>query len=614
MVIRADPAGGIFISYRRQETSHLAGRLYDRLADHFGEDQVFMDVDTIDPGVDFTEAITRAVGTCQVLLAVIGPQWLTAADKEGYRRLDSPDDIVRLEVGAALQRDVRVIPILVEGAVMPRRQELPDSLAGLARRNALAVRHDSFRYDVQRLVTVIEGVLRATTPSMGMADVQAETRYVWLGQNRVAYQVLGQGQHDLVITPGSFTHVDTMWEDPAAALMFRRLASFARLIRFDRLGTGASDPAPLDHLPPWESSAKELAAVLDEVGSERAAILASLDAGSMAMYFAATKPERTSALILFNTTAKYLAADDYPIGVPREVAEAFLDQVDQLWGTEAMAQLTVPSRADDARFRRWIARAARSAASPRAAQAFLRVMFQIDARPLLPLIHAPTLVLHRTGYPILPIGHARFLAEQIPDAKLIELPGSDALLPYQDADIVLDHIEAFLGQLRRPPAPARVLASVLFTEIVGSTDPPGLLGDWRSRQLLDLHDELARRTVEKFQGQLIKTSDDGILATFDGPGRGIRCAVALRDELRGIGLQIRAGLHIGEVELQDGGVGGMAVDLAARVMTAAGSGEVFISRTVGDLIVGSNITVDDRGSHALKGIEGSWQLFAVTRA
>jgi class 3 adenylate cyclase len=357
-----------------------------------------------------------------------------------------------------------------------------------------------------------------------------------------------------------------------------------------------------------------LAAVLDEVGSERAAILGGLDAGPMGIYAAATKPERTSALILFNTTARFLAADDYPIGVPREVAEALLDQVDRLWGTEAMAQLTVPSRADDERFRRWIARAARSTASPRAAQAFLRALFEIDARPLLPLIHAPTLVLHRTGSPMIPIEHGRFLAEQIRDAKLIELPGSDATLPHQAADVVLDHVEAFLRNLRRPVVLDRVLATVLFTDIVASTEQAGRVGDRRWRELLAVHDDTARRVVEEFQGQLVKTTGDGILATFDGPGRGIRCAAALRDELRGIGLQIRAGLHAGEVELRDGDVGGIAAHLAARVMAAAGSGEIFISRTVRDLVVGANIAVEDRGPHALKGIEGTWQLFAVTRA
>jgi class 3 adenylate cyclase len=445
------------------------------------------------------------------------------------------------------------------------------------------------------------------------AGVQPETRYVWLGQDRIAYQVLGQGPPDLVVTPGSFTHVDTMWEDPAAALMLRRLASFARLIRFDRVGTGASDPAPLDHLPPWESYAEELAAVLDEVGSERAAIFVSLDAGPMALYFASTKPERTSALILFNTSAKYITADDYPIGVPREVAEALLGQLDQLWGTEAMAQLAVPSRADDERFRRWYAKLLRSAVSPRAAQAFLRAMMEIDARPLLPLIHAPTLVLHRTGYPLVPLEHGRYLAQHLPDARLVELPGSDAALYWQAAGIALDNIEEFLGDLQRPTAPDRVLATVLFTDIVASTEQAGRLGDRRWRELLDVHDELARRVVEEFQGQLIKTTGDGILATFDGPGRGIRCAAALRDELRGIGLQIRAGLHTGEVELRDHDVGGIAVHIAARVMALAGPGEILTSRTIRDLVAGSGISADDRGLHALKGLDETWQLFAITR-
>jgi class 3 adenylate cyclase len=241
-------------------------------------------------------------------------------------------------------------------------------------------------------------------------------------------------------------------------------------------------------------------------------------------------------------------------------------------------------------------------------------MFEIDARPLLPLIHAPTLVLHRTGYPILPIEHGRYLAEHIPDAKLIELPGADATLPHQTADVVLNHVEELLGTLRRPPAPTRVLSTVLFTDVVASTEEAGRLGDRRWRELLNVHDDLARRLVEEFGGQLVKTTGDGILATFDGPGRGIRCAAALRDELRGIGLQIRAGLHTGEVEQRDDDIGGIAVHLAARVMAAAGSSEILISRTVRDLIAGANITVEDRGPHTLKGIDEPWQLFAITRA
>jgi class 3 adenylate cyclase len=442
--------------------------------------------------------------------------------------------------------------------------------------------------------------------------VLPETRYAWLGQDRIAYQMLGQGPPDLVMT-GAVT-IDVAWEDPGVALFLRSLASFSRLILFDRRGTGASDPPPPDPLPPWESHAEELAVVLDEVGSERAAILAEIDTTPSAILFAATRPEHTSALILVHASAKYVASDDYPIGIPREVAEALVAQVDQLWGTDAMAAMFVPSRAGDERFRRWWAKLLRTGASPRAARALLRTVLEVDLRPLLPLIQAPTLVLHRRDFHVPPVDHAHFLVEHIPGARLAELPGADMSVIWDSPELALDLIEEFLTGVRRIPEPKRVLATVLFTDIVGSTEQASRLGDRRWRELLEVHDELARRLVEEFQGQLVKTTGDGILATFDGPGRGIRCAAALRDELGGISLQIRAGLHTGEVELRDGDVGGIAVHLAARVMAVAGSGEIFTSRTVRDLVVGANITVENRGPHVLKGIEGAWQLFAVTRA
>jgi class 3 adenylate cyclase len=444
------------------------------------------------------------------------------------------------------------------------------------------------------------------------AGVQPETRYAWLGQDRIAYQVLGDGPPDLVMT-GAVT-IDVAWENPGVALFLRSLASFSRLILFDRRGTGASDPPPLDPLPPWESYLEELAVVLDEVGSERAAILAEIDTTPTAIFFAATRPERTSALILVHASAKYVASDDYPIGIPREVAEALVAQVDQLWGSDAMAAMYVPSRAGDERFRRWFAKVLRTGASPRAARALLRTVLEVDLRPLLPLIQVPTLVLHRRDFHVPPVEHAHFLVEQIPGAKFAELPGADMSVIWDTPELALDLIEEFLTGVRRIPEPKRVLATVLFTDIVGSTERATRLGDRHWRELLEVHDELARRLVGEFQGQLVKTTGDGVLATFDGPGRGIRCAATLRDELRGIGLQIRAGLHTGEVELRDGDVGGIAVHIAARVMAAAGPDEIFTSRTVRDLIVGATITVEDRGPHALKGIEGTWQLFAVTRA
>jgi class 3 adenylate cyclase len=442
--------------------------------------------------------------------------------------------------------------------------------------------------------------------------VQPETRYARLGDDRIAYQMLGQGPPDLVVTLNSFGHIDIAWEDPGFALFLRTLASFSRLILFDRRGTGASDPLPQGSLPPWESYGEDLVAVLDEVGSEQAAIMGQLDASPMAIFFAATRPERTSALILANASAKYTASDDYPIGVPPEVAEAIVAQLDQLWGTEAMV-LQVPSRANDERFRRWIAKAQRTVGSPRIVQAYMRAMFEVDARPILPLIHAPTLVLHRSNVQFIPIQHGRYLAEHIPGAKLIELPGVEGPLVWEMPQLTLDHVQEFLTGVGRVAEPTRVLSTVLFTDIVGSTERAAALGDRRWRELLNVHDELAHRLIEEFGGRLVKTTGDGILATFDGPGRAIQCAAALRDELAGIGVGIRAGLHTGEVELRDHDVGGLAVHIAARVMAAAAPGETLTSRTVQDLVVGSDIVLEDRGTHRLKGIADPWQLYTVAR-
>jgi class 3 adenylate cyclase len=438
-----------------------------------------------------------------------------------------------------------------------------------------------------------------------------ETRYARLGEDRIAYQVLGAGPPNLVLARRSYGHIDIAWEDPGITLFLRTLASFCRLILFDRRGTGPSDPLPPDSLPPWESYAEELAAVLDEVGCDQAAIMAELDAGPTALLFAGTRPERTSALVLVHTSAKFVAGSDYPIGVPPEGLEAVVSQFDQLWGSEDMAALLVPSRANDPRFRRWFAKWQRASTSPRGAQAFLRAMAEVDVRPILPLVQAPTLILHRRNFGLVLIEHGRYLAEHIAGARLVELPGSDVDLSWETPELALDGIQELLTGLRRTVEPSRVLATVLFTDIVGSTERAARLGDRRWRELLGVHDEVAGRLVEEFRGVLVKTTGDGILATFDGPGRAIRCAATLRDELAGIGLAIRAGLHTGEIELRDGDVGGIAVHIAARVMAAAGSGQLLASRTVRDLVVGSDIAMDDLGTRSLKGIDGAWQLFAA---
>jgi class 3 adenylate cyclase len=445
------------------------------------------------------------------------------------------------------------------------------------------------------------------------AAVQPETRYARLGADRVAYQVLGEGPPDLVMTTGNYSHVDMVWEDPGIALFLRTLASFSRLIVFDRRGTGASDPLPPGALPPWEAYAQDLTAVLNAVGSQQAALLAQLDASPMALFFAGTRPERTGALILVNAAAKFQADDDYPIGVPAAVAEALLAQFDQLWGTEAMAAMFAPSRAGDQRFCRWFARFQRAIASPRVVQAFLRANLEMDARPILPLIQAPTLVLHRRDYQFIPLANGRYLAEHIPGARLVELAGTEQSLFWETPQLALDHIERFLTGVRRVAPPTRILATVVFTDIVGSTQQAGELGDRRWRELLNVHDELTGRLVEEFGGRLVKTTGDGILATFDGPGRAIHCAVALKEELAGIGVQLRAGLHTGEVEVRDDDIGGIAVHVAARVMAAAKPDEILVSRTVRDLAAGADITLEDRGMYLLKGIDGDWQLHAVAR-
>jgi pimeloyl-ACP methyl ester carboxylesterase len=306
--------------------------------------------------------------------------------------------------------------------------------------------------------------------------VQPETKFARLGGDRIAYQVLGQGPPDLVLARRSYGHIDVAWEDPGITLFLRTLASFCRLILFDRRGTGPSDPLPPGPLPPWESYAEELTAVLDEVGCERAAIMAELDAGPTALLFAGTRPERTSALVLVHTSARFVAGGDYPIGIAAEDVEALVARFDQLWGSDTMAAMLAPSRAGDARFLRWFAKWQRASVSPKGAQAFLRAMAEVDVRPVLPLVQAPTLILHRRGFGLVPIAHGRYLAEHITGAKLVELPGSDVDLSWETPELALDSIQEFLTGVRRTVEPNRVLATVLFTDIVASTQRATRLG------------------------------------------------------------------------------------------------------------------------------------------
>jgi class 3 adenylate cyclase len=446
--------------------------------------------------------------------------------------------------------------------------------------------------------------------------VRPTTRFAKLGNDRVGYQVLGDGPIDLVFLTGMSSHVDLRWEEPLNEYFLHRLASFSRLILFDRRGAGVSDPVPSDQLPTWEQWADDMRVVLDTIGSQRAAIMAWFDGGPMAMLFAAIYPDRAAALVLAHTAARYVRADDYPHGFAPEVAEQLLQMVEELWGTEGFVSIAAPSRSRDEGFRQRYARYLRAAARPREAAAQLRNLLSSDVRHVVPLIRCPTLVLNRTGYRMVTMHHARYLAEHIPDARLVELPGTDGILVTDHASEILDGIEEFLSGIPGGSVPDRALATVLFTDIVNSTGLAAARGDRRWKAMLETHDEIARDQVGRLQGRFIESTGDGILATFDRPGRAIRAARAIQDAIRALGIDIRAGLHAGEIESREGGhrVGGIAVHIAARVTAVAAPGAILVSSTVKDLMTGSGVEFSDRGVHDLKGVPGAWRLFAVEGA
>jgi pimeloyl-ACP methyl ester carboxylesterase len=441
--------------------------------------------------------------------------------------------------------------------------------------------------------------------------VQPETRYARSGDVNIAYQVMGEGPLDLVFVMGWVSHLDYFWEEPSFARFLQRLASFSRLILFDKRGTGLSDRVAVDELPTLEQRMDDVRAVLDAVGSERAALMGVSEGGPMCLLFAATYPERTAALVVIGAYARRLWAEDYPFGAPPEEYEAFLEEIRQNWGGPVGLERRAPSLVDDERFRTWWATYLRMSASPGAAYALTRMNGEIDARHALPAVTAPTLVVHRTGDLSLPIEGARYMAERIADAKLAELPGEDHLPFVGDQDEILDEVEEFLTGVRSPPKPDRVLATLLFTDIVGSTEKASEIGDRRWRDLLEAHHALVRRDLERFRGREIDTAGDGFLAAFDGPARAIRCACAIRDAVRGLGLAVRVGVHTGECEVVGEKLEGIAVHTGARVASQAGAGDVLVSQTVKDLVAGSGIVFEERGERELKGVPGTWRLYAV---
>ncbi|HEY6585013.1 MAG TPA: adenylate/guanylate cyclase domain-containing protein, partial [Gaiellaceae bacterium] len=435
--------------------------------------------------------------------------------------------------------------------------------------------------------------------------------YARSGELSIAYQVLGDGPIDLVFVP---LHISTIFSRPYEpfATFYERLASFSRLILFDKRGTGMSDPVALDRLPTLEQRMDDVRAVMDAAGSDRAALFGSSEGGLMSVLFSATYPARTHALVTHAIYAKRLWSPDYPWAPTPEARAAEIEATERSWGGEMDISVLAPS-ADEAFRRRAVAYLRRSA-SPGAAVALLRMNSQIDVRPALPTISVPTLVLQREGDLDVKLEEARWIAGQIPGAKLVELPGNDHLIWAGDVDELVDEVEDFLTGSRPAPASDRVLATVLFTDIVASTERASELGDRRWRELLEQHHRMVRRELERFRGREVDTAGDGFLATFDGPARAVRCGRAIQQAVADLGLEVRAGLHTGEVELTDGQVAGIAVHTGARVAALAQPGEVLVSSTVKDLVAGSGLVFVERGTHELKGVPGEWRLYSVVDA
>jgi class 3 adenylate cyclase/alpha-beta hydrolase superfamily lysophospholipase len=437
-----------------------------------------------------------------------------------------------------------------------------------------------------------------------------ETRYAKSGDVNIAYQVVGDGPRDLVLVPGFVSHLDVDWELPRYAYFLERLASFSRLILFDKRGTGLSDRP--GGLPDLETRMDDVRAVMDAAGSERAALFGYSEGGPMCCLFAATYPERTSALVLYGTYAKRQDPDeDYPWAVTRQERQEYADRTEREWGVQSDLSRYVTDP-DEAHIRWWRKRT-RASASPGAARDLILMNSQIDVRHILSSIRIPTLVLHRRGDRDSRSDEGRYIAERIAGARFIELEGEDHG-PSINADQIVDEIEEFLTGVRRGPEPDRVLATVLFTDLVGSTERAAAVGDQRWGELLREHHAAVRRELARWRGIEVDTAGDGFLATFDGPARAIRCACAIRDALRAFGLDVRSGLHTGECEVVGEKVAGIAVHTGARVASQAEPGEVLVSSTVKDLVAGSGIAFEERGEHELKGVPGTWRLYAVSDA
>ena len=437
--------------------------------------------------------------------------------------------------------------------------------------------------------------------------MESPIKYARSGDVHIAYRIFGDGPRDIVLIPGTISHVELLWELPSHHHLLKKLTAFAQVIVFDKRGQGLSDRVAEQTL---EERVGDVRAVMDAAGSERATIYGWSEGGAMCLMFAATHPTRTSALVLFGSFA---SIKNEPWMVTQEVFEKLIARLVTHWGEGILLRLNAPSRRDDKAFLNWFARIERAAASPGSIRALMSANYDIDVRHLLAAIRVPTLILHRSGDKLVPAAAGRYLSENIPGAKYVELQGSDHMVLDQETqDIIADQIEEFItGARSHLDEPDRMLATIMFTDIARSTEHAVSMGDARWRELLVEYYAVMRKELTAFRGREINTVGDGALVTFDGPARAIRCARSLRENLRRLGLEVRAGLHTGECELISGDVAGIAVHIAARVAAIAKPDEVLVSSTVKDLVAGSGIQFADRGVHTLKGVPGEWRVFAV---
>jgi class 3 adenylate cyclase len=437
-----------------------------------------------------------------------------------------------------------------------------------------------------------------------------ETRYAKTPDGlHVAYQTVGEGPRDILFLP-YMAAIDAVWEEPSFAHVLDRLATMGRLILLDPTGSGAADPISLGALPTPERWTDDIRIALDAVGSTSAHVVCHAF-GAMGTLFAATYPERTASLVLIDSYARAARGDDYPIGWPPDVCEAVIDATEQAWGTGSGGAAFAPSRASDREFLRWHGRYERAAMGKSTVAAFMRWVLALDIRAVLPAIRVPTLVLHQERSRVFPTAFGEYLAAHIDGARFQTLPGADSFLYGDAADDALDLIEEFVTGAPVVREPDRALATVMFTDVVESTPAVTRIGDRGWRQLFDRHDVLVSRELERYRGRKVRPTGDGLLATFDGPARAVRCAQALCRGVRQLGIELRAGLHTGEVELRGDDIGGIAVHIGQRVSALAGPSEVLVSRTVTDLVAGSGLEFEDRGEHELKGVPGKWSLYAL---